>query len=99
MPINYLRKIQLGDFSDSGYRICPSDEIAAAIEGFYVFSKEAKSDTHLVFNDGYPVLVFMQNSNDTVSVIGQKDSTEIKGAWASAGGARARLSPLMMLGV
>ena len=85
MPINYLRKIQLGDFSDSGYRISPSDEIAAAIEGFYVFSKEAKSDTHLVFNDGYPVLVFMQNSNDTVSVIGQKDPTEINGAWASAG--------------
>lgn len=85
MPINYLEKIQLGEFNEDGYRISPSKAVETVIEGFYVFSKDAKNDTHLIFNDGFPVLVFLQNCEDTVSVINENNAFEIKGGWASAG--------------
>jgi AraC-like DNA-binding protein len=85
MPINYLKKIQLREFNEAGYRISPSKEVEAVIEGFYVFSKDPKDSTHLIFNDGFPVLVFLQNSQDTVTVTSENNILEIKAAWASAG--------------
>lgn len=85
MPINYLKKIQLGEFNEDGYRISPSKEVAPVIEGFYVFSRDPKNNTQLIFNDGFPVLVFLQSSEDTVAVIRENDAFEIKAAWASAG--------------
>ncbi|MNX33182.1 HTH-type transcriptional activator Btr [compost metagenome] len=85
MPINYLEKIQLGEFDEEGYRIGPSKDLASVIEGFYVFSRDSKHDNHLIFNDGFPVLVFLQSHVDTIGVTGVKDAIEIKGGWASAG--------------
>ena len=85
MPINYLKRIQLREFNADGYRICPSAAIDSVIEGFYVFSKDPEDHNHLVFNDGFPVLVFLQHSEDTVAVSGEKDTLEVKAAWASAG--------------
>lgn len=85
MPINYLKKIQLGDFNEDGYRISPSEAVDAFIEGFYIFSRDLRDHTDLLFNDGFPVLVFLQNSEDTVQVTGQKDVSEVKAVWASAG--------------
>jgi len=85
MPINYLKKIQLGEFNEFDYRINPPKEVESVIEGFYVFSRDPKQDTHLIFNDGFPVLVFLQNCDDTVAVTGEKDTLEIKAVWASAG--------------
>ncbi|MBB6498022.1 helix-turn-helix domain-containing protein [Pedobacter cryoconitis] len=85
MPINYLKKIQLGEFNEDGYRINPSKEVGSVIEGFYVFSRDPKDKSHLIFNDGFPVLVFLQSSEDTVAVIGKNGASEIKGVWASAG--------------
>lgn len=88
MPINYLKKIQLGEFNGDGYRIGPSKSFESIIEGFYVFSRAPEEDTHLIFNDGFPVLVFLQSREDAVTVTGQNDVAEIKGAWASAGSIR-----------
>jgi len=85
MPINYLKKIQLGEFNEDGYRINPSKEVESIIEGFYVFSRDPQNNTHLIFNDGFPVLVFLQSSEDTVVVTGEGGEFEIKAAWASAG--------------
>lgn len=85
MPINYLERIQLGKFNEDGYRISPSKAVESVIEGFYVFSRDSKDDTHLIFNDGFPVLVFLQNPEDTITVTGVNHTFEIKGAWASAG--------------
>lgn len=85
MPINYLKKIQLGEFNEDGYRISPSKEVESVIEGFYVFSRDPQDNTQLIFNDGFPVLVFLQSCGDTVAVTGKNDAFEIKGAWASAG--------------
>lgn len=85
MPINYLKKIQLGEFNAEGYRISPSKELEFIIEGFYIFSRDPKDNTHLIFNDGFPVLVFLQSSEDSIVVTGQKEAFEIKAAWASAG--------------
>ncbi|MFA6247791.1 MAG: helix-turn-helix domain-containing protein [Mucilaginibacter sp.] len=85
MPINYLKKIQLGEFNADGYRIGPSKELESVIEGFYVFSRDPKDTTHLIFNDGFPVLIFLQNCQDTVTVTAENDTFEIKAAWASAG--------------
>jgi AraC-like DNA-binding protein len=85
MPINYLKKIQLREFNEDGYRISPSTAIESVVEGFYVFSRDAEDSTHLIFNDGFPVLVFLQSSEDTVAVTGENGASEIKGSWASAG--------------
>ncbi|TCK85533.1 helix-turn-helix domain-containing protein [Albibacterium bauzanense] len=85
MPINYLKKIQLGEFNEEAYTISPSIEIESVIEGFYVFSRETNKDTHLVFNDGFPVLVFLQSCEDTIAVTEENNAFEIKAAWASAG--------------
>ena len=85
MPINYLRKIQLGEFDEDGYRISPPQEVESVIEGFYVFSRDPRNNTHLIFNDGFPVLVFLQNCEDTVAVTGGKEAFELKAVWASAG--------------
>lgn len=85
MPINYLKKIQLGEFNAEGYRISPSLAVASVIEGFYVFSRDPSDGTHLIFNDGYPVLVFLENSSDTVTVTAGNEISQIKGAWAGAG--------------
>lgn len=85
MPINYLKKIQLGEFNEDGYRINPSTEVESVIEGFYVFSRDPKNDVDLIFNDGFPVLVFLQSFEDTIEVIGRNEASEIKGVWASAG--------------
>ncbi|MCD0490076.1 helix-turn-helix domain-containing protein [Pedobacter sp. MC2016-14] len=85
MPINYLKKIQLGEFNLDGYRISPSIALEAFIEGFYVFSRDLNDHKQLIFNDGYPTIVFLQNSEDTVSITDQNTSSTVKGAWASAG--------------
>lgn len=85
MPIDYLKKIQLGEYNEGGYRISPSKKVDSVIEGFYVFSRDSRNNTHLIFNDGFPVLVFLQSCEDTVVVTGQNDAFEIKAVWASAG--------------
>lgn len=85
MPINYLKKIQLGEYNEESYKIDPSKELASVIEGFYVFSRAPEDKQHLIFNDGFPVLVFLQRRNDTVAVKNGKDTFEITSAWASAG--------------
>jgi AraC-like DNA-binding protein len=85
MPINYLKKIHLGEYGADCYRIGPDGALESIIEGFYVFSKDPKDHTQLIFNDGFPVLVFLQHLEDTVTVTGEDDSFDIKAAWASAG--------------
>ncbi|MEJ7559569.1 MAG: helix-turn-helix domain-containing protein [Pedobacter sp.] len=85
MPINYLKQIQLGKFNAGGFRISPSKALDAIIEGFYVFSREPKDNSQLIFNDGFPVLVFLQNCDDIVEVTGYTAPYKVKAAWASAG--------------
>lgn len=85
MPINYLQQIQSGAFNEEGYRISPSKAIELVVEGFYVFARDQKQDTQLIFNDGFPVLVFLQRADHSVAVTGGKAALEIKGGWASAG--------------
>lgn len=85
MPINYLKHIQLGRFTNGNYKISPSKEVETVIEGYYVFSKDPAEDTHLIFNDGFPVIVFLQNEQDSITVTTATDTFEIKSAWASAG--------------
>lgn len=85
MPINYLKQIQLSEFNELDYRISPSPEVASVIEGFYIFSTDPKNDTHLIFNDGFPVIVFLENQQGSVTVTSGNDTFEIESAWASAG--------------
>lgn len=85
MPINYLKKIQLGEFDEEGYRISASEAVESVIEGFYVFSRAQSDQSQLIFNDGFPVLVFLQKAEDRVTVTTEKDAFEISAAWASAG--------------
>lgn len=85
MPINYLKSIQLGEFNEDGYKIWPSEDIDTIVEGFYIFSRAAENHSDLIFNDGYPVLIFLRSREDSISVNTENDVFNIKGAWASAG--------------
>ncbi|WP_316817235.1 helix-turn-helix domain-containing protein [Pedobacter nyackensis] len=85
MPINYLKHIQLGRFNETDYRINPANGVDTVIEGYYVFSKDPDNDTHLIFNDGFPVIVFLPNEDDSITVTTENDRFEIKSAWVSAG--------------
>lgn len=85
MPINYLKHIQLGKFNENDYRINPIAAIDTVVEGYYVFSKDPDNDTHLIFNDGFPVIVFLPNEDDSITVTTENDTFEIKSAWVSAG--------------
>lgn len=85
MSINYLKKIHLEEFNEDGFRISTSKELESVIEGFYVFSSDPNNNTHLIFNDGFPVLVFLQSSRDSVTVTGGKTALEIEAVCASAG--------------
>ena len=85
MPINYLKKIQLGDYNEEGYRVEPLDQVASVIEGFYVFRRNLESNNDLIFNDGFPVLVFLAKAEQSISVHSAEASFKIRGAWASAG--------------
>lgn len=85
MPINYLKHIQLGRFTKGNYKISPSKEVEAVIEGYYVFSKDPAEDTHLIFNDGFPVIVFLQDQEDSITVTTENETFQIKSAWVSAG--------------
>lgn len=85
MPINYLKKIQLNEFNKDGYRISPVEGMESVIEGFYIFSRDQKLNTDLIFNDGYPVLVFLESLEDSVLAKTEKTEFEIKGVWANAG--------------
>ncbi|MFC4209812.1 helix-turn-helix domain-containing protein [Pedobacter petrophilus] len=85
MPIDYLQKIHTRTFSTDAYRIDPCSENNAVIEGFYVFNKDPKEVKQLIFNDGFPVLVFLQNDSHSITVTSMNDTYQIKAAWASAG--------------
>lgn len=85
MPINYLKKIQLGEFCTEAYRISPEKDIQSVIEGFYVFAKDPNDNSQLIFNDGFPVLVFLQNVTDKITVKQKNQELVINAAWASAG--------------
>jgi hypothetical protein len=85
MPINYLKQIQLGEFSSNGYRLSPSETLESIIEGFYIFLRDPKDETQLIFNDGYPVLVFLTKANDSIEVIHEESIKKVDAAWASAG--------------
>lgn len=88
MPIQYLKQIQLGKFNEKGYRIAPSPEVESIIEGFYVFSYNQTADSYLIFNDGFPVLVFLPGIDDSITVTTESNTFNVKSAWASAGAIR-----------
>lgn len=85
MPINYLKKIRLNQFDANNYRIEPPATLAAVIEGFYVFTRNIADQTQLIFNDGLPSIVFLQNETHAVNMVSATGSLEIKGAWLNTG--------------
>jgi AraC-like DNA-binding protein len=88
MPIQYLKQIQLGKFNDNGYRIAPSPEVESIVEGFYVFSYNQTEESYLIFNDGFPVLVFLPGMDDHITVTTESNTFDVNSAWASAGAIR-----------
>lgn len=50
-----------------------------------MFKKEAVQQRHLIFNDGFPAIVFLPKYRDTASVIAANSTTHIQGAWVNGG--------------
>lgn len=67
MPINFFKHLanQKGDLM---LRISPPEALKEVVEGFYVFKADYAGEKVMFFNDGYPVVVLMQDSNENVSV-------------------------------
>jgi AraC-like DNA-binding protein len=84
MPINFFK--QLAN-QNSGHmlRITPPEHLKEIIEGFYVFKAGCSAKRELFFNDGYPVVVFMQNTHQNVKISVDGHTECVGNAWVCGG--------------
>ncbi|MES2061305.1 MAG: helix-turn-helix domain-containing protein [Bacteroidota bacterium] len=67
MPINFFKYLANKN-SDHILRIVTPEHLKEVVEGFYMFKAGYPAERELFFNDGYPVIAFMQNQNESVRV-------------------------------
>lgn len=84
MPINFFKHLadQNGDHI---LRIAPPGHLKEIIEGFYIFKAGYSGKPELFFNDGYPVIAFMQNSNQNVSLNINGHTKSVGSTWVCGG--------------
>lgn len=67
MPINFFKHIANPD-DDNVIKFTPSDDLKEFVEGYYVFNANYCDGRQLFFNDGYPVVAFMQTKNKKIKI-------------------------------
>lgn len=84
MPINFFKHLadQNGEHI---LRFAAPEHLKEVVEGFYLFKAGYPAERELFFNDGYPVIVFMQNSNENVSVKIDEDTKYVGSTWVCGG--------------
>lgn len=67
MPINFFKYIANPD-DDNVIKFTPSDHLRKFVEGYYVIKTTDFEGRQLFFNDGYPVVAFMQAKNERTQI-------------------------------
>ncbi len=87
MPINFFKFITLKDIEGPGHlKLTPSHEVEKYIEAFYVFSCHQEKGPQLLFNDGFPALIFAPRKDDFFKIcINGTDCFKVEAAWVCSG--------------
>lgn len=86
MPINHLKKIIKTFKGNSDWeRIAPSEKMQQYIEGFYVFSCADIEYKQLIFNDGFPAIIFLPSMTDHVSFQIASSLVRLQTGWVNGG--------------
>lgn len=86
MPIKFFKYLK----EPKDKNVCikearPSKINENLIEGYYAFSCSGLANKELIFNDGFPVMVFMPDKEDTLEVCVNNHVKKIRTAWISGG--------------
>lgn len=84
MPINFFRHIANPD-DDSITRFTPPDALKEFVEGYYVFKTNQSDGRQLFFNDGYPVIAFMQKRNKKIELSIDGQTKHVGNIWGCGG--------------
>lgn len=84
MPINFFKQLA-NPCSDDILRIIPPEQLKEVVEGFYLFKSGHNGVRSLFFNDGYPVLVLMQNRNQNANLNINGHIKCVGNAWVCGG--------------
>lgn len=84
MPINFFKHLAHPK-DDHILRIAPPEHLKEVVEGFYVFKAGNSGERELFFNDGYPVIAFMQNRNENVKLSIDGHTKSVGNTWVCGG--------------
>jgi AraC-like DNA-binding protein len=84
MPINFFKHLYNGNNSLIT-RIGPPESLQDFVEGFYVFKTHELNGRQLFFNDGYPVIAFMQKQSSRLTIHVKGSYLSIGNAWVCGG--------------
>ena len=84
MPINFFKHISSPNDALIT-RISPPEHLKDFVEGFYLFKSEDLRGRQLFFNDGYPVITFMQHRASNMQINLNGGSLKIGNAWVCGG--------------
>jgi AraC-like DNA-binding protein len=84
MPINFFKHLAEQN-ADHIISMIPPEHLKAIVEGFYVFKAGYPREKELFFNDGYPVITFMQNRNENVKITIDGNTECIGDTWVCGG--------------
>lgn len=84
MPIQFFKQIKFTT-QEGNLRITPSNCVSEHIEGFYFFSANELKEKELLYNDGFPAVVFMDDidSKSRISIDGEY--TTLDSVWICGG--------------
>lgn len=85
MPINFFKHLTNPN-GDHLLKIIPPEHLKEVVEGFYLFKAGNNAgERELFFNDGYPVIVLMQNRNENVKVSIDGHTKCVGNTWVCGG--------------
>lgn len=84
MPINFFKHL-VDQNGDHVLRITLPEHVKEVVEGFYLFKAGYPGERGLFFNDGYPVITLMQNSNENISVNIDGLTKHVGNTWVCGG--------------
>lgn len=84
MPISFFKYIASPD-ENGVTRFSPSDDLKEYVEGYYFLNTAHFGGRELFFNDGYPVVAFMQTKDKKTRINADGDLRLVGNAWACGG--------------
>lgn|GEM_PF-356365 len=84
VPINFFKHIAHPD-NDQVIKVTPSDDLKEFVEGYYVFKADHLDGRPLFFNDGHPVVAFMQAKNEKTKINVNGLIKTVGNAWVCGG--------------